>query len=328
MTVPTSERLAFRAMGTDLEVIVVDAPAGTATAARRRIDELEGLWSRFRPDSEVSRLTASAGQWVPVSPETALLVDRARAAWELTGGAFDPTVLGDVLRAGYTTSWDGPGPRRGGRSDLFTGCGDIEVRPGEVRLPAGTGFDPGGIGKGLAADLVTLDALRGGAAGICVNVGGDLRVAGPSPEGGAWTVAVEVPDGPGDRGLGPTGWWPTGTTRTACPRPCVLESGAVASSTSRRRTWTVDGVARHHLIDPRTGQPADSARAFATVVAGSGWLAEALATAVMLAPAEHPFDVLGGTGAEGLAIDGDGRVAATAGLDAYLAPRASERASA
>lgn len=306
---PTTDRLAFRAMGTDVEVIVVDGPAGTAAAARRRIDELEALWSRFRPDSEVSRLTASAGQWVPVSPETALLVDRARTAWELTGGAFDPTVLGDVLRAGYTTSWDGPGPRRAGHSDLFTGCGDIEVRPGEVRLPPGTGFDPGGIGKGLAADLVTLDALRGGAAGICVNVGGDLRVAGPSPDGGAWTVAVEAPDG-----LVP------GTLR--------LESGAVASSTSRRRTWTVDGVARHHLIDPRTGRPADSARAFATVVAGSGWLAEALATAVMLAPAEHPFDVLGGTGAEGLAIDGDGHTTTTAGLDAYLAPRATERASA
>ena len=315
---PTTERLAFRAMGTDLEVIVVDAPPGTATAARRRIDELEGLWSRFRPDSEVSRLTASAGQWVPVSPETALLVERAHAAWELTGGAFDPTVLGDVLRAGYTTSWDGPGPRRGGRSDLFTGCGDIEVRPGEVRLPAGTGFDPGGIGKGLAADLVTLDTLRGGAAGVCVNVGGDLRVAGPSPDGGAWTVAVEVPDGLAT----------DGDAAHRVPDTLRLESGAVASSTSRRRTWTVDGVARHHLIDPRTGQPADTTRAFATVVAGSGWLAEALATAVMLAPAEHPFDVLGGTGAEGLAIDDDGRATATAGLDAYVAPRAPERARA
>ena len=82
--------------------------------------------------------------------------------------------------------------------------------------------------------------------------------------------------------------------------------------------WTVDGAARHHLIDPRTGQPADTDRAFATVVAGSGWLAEALATAVMLAPAAHPFDVLGGVAAQALAVDLGGTVTTTEGLDAYL----------
>ena len=309
---PDVDRLAFRAMGTDIEIVVVDGPPGSAATARRRIDDLEARWSRFRPDSEVSRLTASAGRWLAVSADTALLVDRARHAWDLTGGAFDPTVLGDVVRAGYTTSWEGPGPRTPGHSDLFTGCGDIEIRPGQVRLPAGTGFDPGGIGKGLAADLVALEALQAGAAGICINVGGDLRVAGPSPDGGAWTVAVELPEDLAGRTA------PEAPAAHTVPEVLVVASGAVASSTSRRRVWTVDGAARHHLIDPRSGLPADTNRAFATVVAGSGWLAEAVATAVMLAPAAHPFDVLGGVDAEALAVDLDGSVAMTEGLDAYL----------
>src|SRR2546428_658254 len=71
------------------------------------------------------------------------------------------------------------------------------IRAGAVRLPVGTGFDPGGIGKGLAADSVVDELRADGAAGVCVNIGGDVRVEGDSPSGEAWTVAVEHPDRPG-----------------------------------------------------------------------------------------------------------------------------------
>ena len=232
---PDVDRLVFRAMGTDVEIVVVDGPPGTAATARGRIDDLEARWSRFRPDSEVSRLTASAGRWLAVSADTALLVERARHAWHLTGGAFDPTVLGDVVRAGYTTSWEGPGPRAPGRSDLFTGCGDIEVRPGAVRLPAGTGFDPGGIGKGLAADLVALERP----AGRCRR---GLRQRRRRPAGGRPVARRRGVDGGGRAARGPrrprepagrcprSSWWPPARWR---PRP---RAGGCGPSTGRPAT--------------------------------------------------------------------------------------------
>src|SRR5215470_557383 len=96
----------FRAMGSDAHVIVVGGPDGLETAAFRRIEALEARWSRFRPDSEVSDLNRRAGIPIAVSRDTRLLVERAQEACALSGGSFDPTVLGDVIRAGYDRPFD------------------------------------------------------------------------------------------------------------------------------------------------------------------------------------------------------------------------------
>jgi thiamine biosynthesis lipoprotein len=142
------------AMGTEAHVIVVGAERALLERLVSILDRLERRWSRFLPDSEISQLNAHAGQPVAVHRSTLLLVERAVEAWRLTGGAFDPTVLGDVLRAGYDHSLAGsPGgsslaERAPGCSDLVQACSDITVDHAEslVRLPPGTGFDPGGIG--------------------------------------------------------------------------------------------------------------------------------------------------------------------------------------
>src|SRR5207244_11191700 len=121
-----------------------------------------------------------------------------------------------------------------GSSTWLLGCTDIAVDGREVRLPAGTGFDPGGIGKGLAADMVVAEATASGAAGVCVNLGGDLRVTGLDPTDAAWTVAVEHP-------------------LAATPLAYLgLRDGAVATSTTLRRRWQVEGQPRHHPLDPLT----------------------------------------------------------------------------
>ncbi len=306
----------FRVMGSDAHVIVVggaDDDAGDAVErradeslldhAQQRLDHLESLWSRFQPDSEVTRLTECAGEWVTVSEETSILVRRAVEAWRMSGASFDPTVLGDMLRAGYDRTFDAlaAAPARSGLSRLMHGAGDIEVDGNRVRLPEGTGFDPGGIGKGLAADFVTGELLAAGAAGVCVNVGGDLRVRGTGPgEGGGWTVGIEHP-------------WLTE------PLALVgLLDGAMVTSTTLKRHWTVDGEERHHLIDPGTGRPSTSDLTLVTVIATEGWRAEILAKAVLLRGSEHPFDLLGGTGAEAMCLDRDGRVQATDGFTAFL----------
>ena len=176
----------FRAMGSDVHIIVVapdpDLLKGLLEGATARIAALEQRWSRFIATSEISELNRRAGDDVTVSADTVLLVARAIEAWRITGGGFDPTVLGDVIRAGYDRSFEELGPEtRSVPSVLGRGCTDIVVRDASVRLPPGVGFDPGGIGKGLAADLVVAEVMAGGAEGVCVNLGGDLRVRGRSP---------------------------------------------------------------------------------------------------------------------------------------------------
>jgi thiamine biosynthesis lipoprotein len=99
-----------------------------------------------------------------------------------------------------------------------------------------------------------------------------------------------------------------------------LADGAVATSTTLRRRWRTGGEVRHHIIDPQTGRPSDTDIGLATVVAADGWMAEVLAKAVLLAGSAHPFDIVGGTGADALAVDDHGRVVGTAGLAAFLGP--------
>jgi thiamine biosynthesis lipoprotein len=288
----------FRAMGTDAHVVVVGGPTGLVDEVRRRIADLEQRWSRFLPTSEVSALTARAGEAVDVSAETRLLVARAVEAWRLTGGAFDPTVLGSLQRAGYSRSFE-LGPRRVAAGLAIVGCTDITIDASSVRLPAGTGFDAGGIGKGLAADLTVEEALAAGAAGVCVNLGGDVRVAGEAPAGTTWTIAVEHP------------WSRPPLVRLG------LSAGAVATSTTLRRAWTIGGRAYHHLIDPATAVPAATDLTAATVVTGQAWVAEVFAKAILLRGRQHAFDVLD-VQAEALVVGTDGAITTTPGLVAFL----------
>ncbi len=315
-----------RAMGTDLHVIVA-GPGGTAGDREReladralvRVAQLEARWSRFIPQSEVSRLNGAFGAPVVVSDDTVALVDRAIDAWLLTEGLVDCTLLDDLLRAGYDRPFDELPPNRpapaGVLRQIYGGDpGDIEIQGNTVTLPLGLGFDPGGIGKGLAADLVTGELLAAGAAGACVNLGGDLRVRGLGPDGGAWTISVDHPRHDGPVAL------------------VGLHDGAVASSTVLRRRWQVGGEDRHHLLDPHTGRPARSPLAFASAVAAEGWQAEAMAKAFLLRgaaaplvggvhaaaadPGTWPFTGADG-GAEGLVVDHAGAVTVSPGFTRF-----------
>ncbi|GAC1317316.1 MAG: FAD:protein FMN transferase [Acidimicrobiales bacterium] len=291
----------FRVMGSEAHVIVVGGPSGLIDDAEAATRRLEGLWSRFLSTSEVSQLTRLAGEFVRVSAETITLVTRSLDAWRMSGGAFDPTVLGSMIRAGYDRSFeqfiDAP---RVGRSLLGPGVEDIEIRASDVRLPPGSGFDPGGIGKGLAADIVGVQLMDSGADGACVNLGGDVRVLGSAPGGGAWTVAVEHP------------WSPSPIALLG------LADGALATSTTLRRRWEIGGTVHHHLIDPQTGLPSDSDLTLVSTVAADAATAEVFAKTVLLVGSEHAFDILGGTGVEAVATDHEGRVQATPGFSAFL----------
>jgi FAD:protein FMN transferase len=256
----------FPVMGSVAHVIVVGGHPTLLSRARSRLAALEQAWSRFIPDSEVSRMNAAAGRPLAVSSDTRLLVRRALEGHRFTGGRFDPTVLQAVIAAGYDRTFESIA---GGASATAVILGpegiEIDDDAGTVRLPSGVGFDPGGIGKGLAADLVTAELIDLGALGACVNVGGDLRLRGDAPDGGAWRVEVEDP-------------------RTSRPLAIVaVNGGAVATSSRARRRWTTpDGVEHHHLIEPLTGTSASTSVLAATVVASEGWRAEVMSKVAFL----------------------------------------------
>jgi len=300
-------------MGCDAHVIVVGERAPEQLVrARVRLDELERRWSRFLADSEVNRLNREAGSWCVASSDTALLVRRALDGYAATEGRYDPTVLGDMLRAGYSrTLEDLHGRGEVVASGLRIGADRIEVDPptGLVRLPAGVGFDPGGIGKGLAADLVVAELIDDGAQGVCVNLGGDLRVAGMAPSGGAWRIAIEDPSG-GDS---------VDVVR--------LTDGGVTTSSRVRRTWSGSGGQRmHHVMDPGSGTSASTPLRTASVIASEGWRAEVFSKLALIDGSidgqGRPLGVerIEAVGAAALLVD-DARVAATQGWDRFSEPR-------
>jgi thiamine biosynthesis lipoprotein len=286
-------------MGSDAHVLVVDGAETLSDIARDRIEVLESRWSRFRPESELCRLNRAAGRPVVCSDDTYLAISTAVDAWLATQGRFDPTVLDAVVAAGYERDFAtaAPGPRTGPPRPV-PGCSGIGLDPvvRAVTLPAGLAVDLGGIGKGLAADLVATMLVRAGAAGACVNLGGDLRACGRPPTDEGWVVDLE---------------------HAPALRVAVGE-GAVATSASTRRRWCVDGVEQHHLIDPRTGAPADGNLRAVTILADDAVRAEVTAKAAFVAGVDGAATVVEEAGVTGLLFTADGETVLLPGIEEFL----------
>ena len=235
--------------------------------AAERLDEaaawvrrVAGLLTRFSADSEISLLNAHAGAWWPVSVETEAVLLASLDAYEMSGGLVNAAVLPSMLAIGYRRPLaEGPAVAVLDRAKPLPRLSDVlSIRRGRARVAAGAGIDLGGIAKGWMADRLC-ERLGGPS---LVNLGGDLYARG------AWPVVF------------------AGTTLL------LRDQGAATSSIRRRRWGTV-----HHLIDPRTGLPADTGLAEVSVVAATGFEAEVVAkTALLLgrdaAPAYCPANAL------------------------------------
>ena len=242
-------------MGTEVELLLEGDDVRLLEEVEAEFQRLEAVLSRFRPDSELSRLNEEReGRVGAELLEVIELAIRARTA---SGGRFDPTVHDAVVGAGYDRSFellDG-GPGTPGTSARVGGTVAIDRTAGHVALEPGFRLDLGGIAKGWAADRAL--GVLASAGPALVNAGGDVAVAGR-----VWPIGVEAADGAITLGL---------------------EDGGVATSGRDRRTWVRDGKARHHLIDPVTGLPADGDVQTVTVVAGTAAEAEVLAKTLFLA---------------------------------------------
>jgi FAD:protein FMN transferase len=286
MTSMTLTQHRFRTMGSFGHVIVAGGPPGLVEHAQAMLGTLEQRWSRFIETSDVSRINAGAGTPVMVAAETLTLVGRMVQAWALTGGRFDPTV--GVRRIGYERPF-AEGLDRLGTIEPVPGDGCAEVgvdwETGSVMIPANVQIDPGGLGKGLAADLVAESLLHAGADGALVNVGGDMKVVGTGPEDGGWRVDVAEE-----------------TVARGVLGSVLLPGGsALATSTPLRRRWRVGDTEVHHLIDPVTGLPYESMAKLISVIAADAWWAEASTKQIAGVPVEEAAGLL--TEAAALVVD-------------------------
>jgi len=268
--------------------------------AEARLRELESWWSRFQPSSDITRANLANGEPVEVHPDTLAVVSRALDAWRQTDGRFDITVLPALLAHGYThsTVTHAAAPSIPGMRVGMSAMVRVDYEASTLTVPVLSAIDLGGIGKGMAADIVAEELVEAGATGALVNVGGDLAVQGVPLNDAAWFLGIEDPRKP--------------PHHVAMLR---LQAGGIATSGTTIRRWvTNSGADAHHLIDPEHGTPSTSGVVTATVLAADAATAEAFSTAAMMLPGEEAMAMLERVHLAGLAVDDQGTVFTTTTL--------------
>jgi thiamine biosynthesis lipoprotein len=274
------ERRTFRAMGTEIELLVDAAGAERALdAAEGEFHRLEALLSRFRDDSELSRLNRDGS--IDAGPDLERVVALALEARERTGGRFDPTVYDALVAAGYDRTFEEL-PADGDVASSRPAAGQVRLYGGRIELDPGVHLDLGGIGKGYAAER-SAELLA--TAGPClVNAGGDIAI-----RGGSWPVGVES-------------------------LTLQLGGGGLATSGRDRRRWQRSGRELHHLIDPSTGEPAETDLLRVTVVAADAVDAEVAAKALFLAGSTRAAAEADAQETPAVLVTDDGRMLLAGGL--------------
>lgn len=268
----------FDAIGTTNSILATDAAhlEEAVELARDYLAELDAAVSRFRDDSEVMRLSraaASAEVWYSASALFNDHLDAAlRAAW-LSGGLVDFTVGNALIDAGYNADLPLVRAREtwtpAARPPIVPGWRRVRRGPaGGVSVPRGAVLDFGGTAKAHAADTIAKRLAERFHGGFLVNLGGDIASSGTAPAGG-WHVGVEDAGG-------------------AVVQVITITDQAVATSSTRLRTWTTDSGPAHHIIDPFTAGPADPVWAQVTCVAATALEANTASMAAIILGEEAP----------------------------------------
>ena len=267
--VPGGFIYAFSAMASPCEIrnettdedLAVEAGHVAETEALR----IEWKYSRYREDSELSRINQSNGERLCLDAETAALIDYAAHCFRLSGGRFDVTsgVLRRIWR--FDGSDKVPSPRAVKQILPLIGFAKLDWRTPHLTVPRGMEIDLGGVAKEYAVDSALSGIAALTSAPVLVNFGGDLRVSGPRAGGIRWRVSIESVDTPGrTEGL------------------IELGHGALTTSGDARRFLLKDGVRYSHILDPRTGWPVEDPPRSVTVAAATCMEAGILSTMAML----------------------------------------------
>lgn len=268
------KKIEFKAMGSRM-LAMLDSTSREAEDVLGRVpawfEEWEQALSRFRPGNELDRLNRSNGLPFPASQTLWEVFQAACAAEKFTGGLVTPTVLDALVGAGYACSFESlpflqtvhPGAFA---SPVLSGPFGIivwDVTTRSLVLTDSAHLDLGGIAKGWAAEQAVRRLSCYGPA--LVNAGGDIAISGLLHDGQAWPVGIEDPFNPGTHF-----------------ETLMLPPSGVATSGKDYHRWLKDGIWQHHIIDPRTGLPANTDILAATVVAPTIMEAEAAAKAVLI----------------------------------------------
>jgi thiamine biosynthesis lipoprotein len=263
----------LRAMGTGVTIATAEpeALAPAVAAAEIELSRIDQACSRFRHDSDLSRINDRAGEWVRVSPLCIAAIEVALRAAEMTDGLIDPTVGAALEESGYTEDFDilpkdGPAlhltvkPVPGWRTVL------INRKTSAVRVPPGVRLDLGATAKSLASDRAAGMAEAATNVGVLVSCGGDIAAIGEAPSGG-WSVRVS------EHHADPVG---------APGQTILFDQGGLATSGVTARRWRRGGQSFHHIIDPATSLPATTPWRVVTVAAASCVEANIASTAAVI----------------------------------------------
>lgn len=255
----------FFAMDTVMQLRAYGPAAEAALArAEEEIYRLEGELSCRREEAALARLNAAGGGIV--TEETAALLKTALAVCEETGGAYDPA-LGALMQAwGFAGgAFCVPEPDTLAALANQSGQSRVQLDGCRVTLTDGAQLDLGGIAKGYAAGCVREILTDAGVSSALLSLGGNVAAIGTKPDGSDWIVGLQDPDDPQT-------YFGTVSVRDAC----VVTSGGY------QRFFEQDGVRYHHILDPKTGYPAESGLKSVSVIAADDTLADALSTALFV----------------------------------------------
>ncbi len=287
-------RVMFRALGTSCEIqYECDEPQLALVFERAAVEWVAGFeakYSRFRPDSLLSRINAAAGRdWVEIDFETEQLLSLCDTLYFLTQGVLDPTALPLIKLWDYRN----PKPTLPDEGEIaaarrLVGWPKVRREPGRVFLPeAGMALDFGGFGKEFAVDRVAQIARQLSIANALVDFGHDLRAVGRPLGRPAWHIGLEDPRNPG----------------AADGSVALLGDRGIASSGDYIRRVVIDGVGYGHIVDPRTGRPVANGCRQATVIAGTCLQAGVLSTTAFALGIEKGLEFIQSfPGAEGLIV--------------------------
>lgn len=277
----------------------------------RELEEQE--LSRRLDTSEVWDLNAGAGraEGSPVSSSMEKILEGCLEMWQKSQGAFDVT-LGPVVEL-----WDIDGWAAGENGEDFSppedsrlaealercGSGRMELKDGVLLLPEGMQLDLGAVGKGVAMDRIRSYLLENKEiTGAIISLGGGVVTYGRKPDGEGWVVGIADP-----------------ADSASIVGTLMLEGEwFVSTSGDYERYIERNGVRYHHIIDPATGRPADSGTAGVTILAGNGFLSDALSTACFILGEEKGMALAESCGAEALFVSRDGRITMSTGMEAYF----------
>jgi thiamine biosynthesis lipoprotein len=273
-------RIEFHAMGCRmLAVADVDPQPPALNEVPAWFDEWEQTLSRFRSDSELCQLNINDGNMVSVSQTLWDVFQASLEADRITGGLVNPLIYDALIHAGYDRSFDSL-LKNDSRFVLDDGAATVslaeiatDISARSICLPHGTHLDFGGVAKGWAAHRA-MERLKVAGPAL-VNAGGDVAVSGLQADGERWSIGIIDPFNPDDyMGM------------------LYVGAGGVATSGKDYRRWTRGGILQHHIIDPRTGLPAETDVLAATVIAPTVMEAEALAKMVVIVGSRAGFDRL------------------------------------